>query len=153
MIAFFRLNGTFKPNAATLPIQLLSGRTGRLLWRAGPLPLDFAAQGFAEIDSVHTAAVEPGGAPDLFVRHGSPFVKPGESFPARPVRSQARRGHPAWRRNSGRDGRIVWDISLAEGVTHVGKQFLAPAQFADLDGDGGIDAARLCSRECARRAN
>ena len=25
-------------------------------------------------------------------------------------------------------------------MTHVGKQFLAPAQFADLDGDGGIDA-------------
>ena len=82
MIAFFRLNGTFKPNAATLPIQLLSGRTGRLLWRAGPLPLDFAAQGFAEIDSVHTAAVEPGGAPDLFVRHGSPFVKPGAIIPS-----------------------------------------------------------------------
>ncbi len=34
---------------ATLPLHTLSGRTGRPLWSAGPLPLGFTADGYSRI--------------------------------------------------------------------------------------------------------
>ena len=140
VIVSYRLTGTFKQQTASLPIQVLSGRTGRLLWRAGGLPLGFDARGLSEIESVHAAPVEPGGAPDLFVRHGSPFVKPGSVIPPTPGPLRRATGMPSLARISGRDGRILWNVSLAEDVLPGGNPRVPLAQFADLDGDGGLDA-------------
>jgi PQQ-like domain len=139
VIATYRLSGTSK-QTATLPMQVLSGRTGRLLWRAGPLPLEFEAQGFSRIDWVHSGAVERGSVPDLFVSHGSPFVKPGSKPPpaAGPFGRLTDRPHLA--RVSARDGRILWDVSLVEGVLPSGTYRAPRPQFADLDGDGALDA-------------
>jgi hypothetical protein len=139
VIVTFRLTGTSR-QTATLPMQLLSGRTGRLLWRARPLPLGFEAQGFSQIDWVHPGAVEPGSAPDLLVRHGSPFVKPGSKPPPAVGPFGRPTGRPHLARVSARDGRILWDVSLADGMPSFGNYYVPPAQFADLDGDGGLDA-------------
>ncbi len=126
--------------AATLPIQLLSGRTGGLLWRAGPLPLGFDAQGFSQIMSIDARIVEPSGTPDLFVRHGNPFEKPSPTpTPAGGLRAPGP-GRPNLARVSGRDGRILWNVTLAEGVTNELSSYVPPPQFADLNGDGGLDA-------------
>jgi hypothetical protein len=129
---------TFKP-AATLPLQVLSGRDGRLLWRAGPLPLGFEAQGYSQISSIDARAVEPSGAPDLIVRHGSPFVKPGASptpiSPPRPTPPD----RPSLARVSGRDGQILWDVALEESMDGAYIGYVPEPQFADLNGDGGLD--------------
>ena len=130
-------------HAATLPIQVLSGRNGDLLWRAGPLPLGFDAQGYSQIESIHLGAVDAAAGPDLFVRHGSPFVKPGSSPlnppPGRMPLGARLAGRPNLARISGRDGRILWDVTLAEGVLPPGNPRLPLDQFGDLDGDGGLD--------------
>ena len=130
-------------HAATLPIQVLSGRNGDLLWRAGPLPLGFDAQGYSQIESIHLGAVDAAAGPDLFVRHGSPFVKPGSSPlnppPGRMPLGARFAGRPNLARISGRDGRILWDVTLAEGVLPPGNPRLPLDQFGDLDGDGGLD--------------
>ena len=126
--------------AATLPIQLLSGRTGALLWRAGPLPLGFNAQGFSQIMSIDARIVEPSGTPDLFVRHGNPFVKPSSTPNHGRRAAPPGPGRPSLARVSGRDGRILWNVTLAEGVTNELSSYVPPPQFADLNGDGGLDA-------------
>ena len=121
-------------HAATLPLQVLSGRTGRPLWSAGPLPLGFEAYGFSSIHWFLARAIEPQAAPDVFVRHGSPFVagRPtaisgGNSFSARLARI------------SGRDGRIIWDIPLSE-LPDPNNAGNAPAPgFGDLNSDGVLD--------------
>jgi outer membrane protein assembly factor BamB len=120
---------------ATLPVQLLSGRTGRVLWKAGPLPLGFEAQGYAQIDSIETRVVEPGGAPDLLVRHGSPFVKPGSPPPP-----AGHAGRPCLTRISGRDGRILWNVALADGMTYGSVNDYQASQYVDLNGDCGLDS-------------
>ena len=78
---------------ATLPLQVLSGRTGRWLWSAGPLPLGFEAYGYSSIHWVEARVVEPHGVPDVFVRHGSPFV-PSSSLT---TRAGGLRSSPGWR--------------------------------------------------------
>jgi hypothetical protein len=120
--------------AATLPLQVLSGRTGRPLWSAGPLPLGFEAFGYSFIHWVETLVVEPHGVPDVFVRHGSPFV------PGRPLTTPGGGPiKPRLARVSGRDGRILWDISLSEAPDqNNGGNAPAPG-IADLDGDGSLD--------------
>ena len=45
--------------SATLPIQVLSGRDGRLLWTAGPLPLGFEAHGYSAIVAAEPKIIEP----------------------------------------------------------------------------------------------
>jgi PQQ-like domain len=119
--------------AATLPLQVLSGRSGRSLWSAGRLPLGFDAQGYSRVIWIEARAVDPGGTPDLLVSHGSPFPKPGTTRLPR-----AARGRPSLTRISGRDGRIIWDVSLAEGEEE-GFQDVPPPRLADLNGDGGLD--------------
>ena len=59
---------------ATLPLLLLSGRTGRRLWTAGPLPLAFEAHGYSMVRWAEPRIVEPGAPPDILVRHDSPFL-------------------------------------------------------------------------------
>ncbi len=92
---------------ASLPLQALSGRTGRHLWSAGPLPLGFAARGFSRIHwqtRPEVRIIEPGGAPDVVVRHCNPFVKPSGPPVSYPT------GQDRLARISGRDGRVFWDI-------------------------------------------
>ncbi len=119
--------------AATLPLQVLSGRTGRWLWSAGPLPLGFQAYGYSIIQWVEARIVEPHGAPDVFVRHGSPFL------PSRPMTAPAGPTKPRLARVSGRDGRILWDIPLSEQQEANQVGYVAPPGFGDLDGDGALD--------------
>ncbi len=126
--------------AATLPIQVLSGRTGSLLWRARPMPLGFDAKGYSQIHSINARAVEANSAPDLFVRHDSQFVQPGPTPPATKTPAARSPGGPSLARISGRDGRILWNVPLADGEPLLINQHVPPDQFADLDGDGGLDA-------------
>jgi len=130
--------GQVTKRAATFPLRLLSGRTGRRLWTAGPLPLDFEAHGYSAIHWDEVRVMEPHGAPDLLVRHGSPFAKPGST----PVPGgSARKPHLA--RLSGRDGRILWDIPLAQYPEQQWLSYLPPPGFDDLDGDGGLDTVQV----------
>jgi hypothetical protein len=120
--------------AATLPLQVLSGRTGRWLWSAGPLPLEFEAYGYSSIRWVKDIVVEPKGAPDVFVQHGSPFV------PSRPSTTSAGGPtKPRLARVSGSDGRIVWDIALSDQQDQNNAGNAPAPDIADLDGDGALD--------------
>jgi hypothetical protein len=124
-------------NPATLPLLVLSGRTGRPAWVAGPLPLDFEAHGYSAVDWAGPRIIEPGTAPDLLVQHSSPFSKASPTPPPANAPTQDRLA-----RLSGRTGRILWDIPLGEQPKPSG--FFGPniphPIFEDLDGDGGLDA-------------
>ena len=61
--------------ATTLPVQLLSGRTGARLWASGSLPSGVRSQGGMVIMSVEARMVEPGGAPDLIVCHRGSYLR------------------------------------------------------------------------------
>jgi outer membrane protein assembly factor BamB len=125
---------------AMLPLLVLSGRTGRPAWVAGPLPLEFEAHGYSGVQWAVPQVIEPGGAPDLLVRHSSPFSKASSTPPPPNSPDQDRLA-----RVSGRTGRIVWDIPL-EGKPRppgfIGSA-VPPPIFEDLDGDGGLDALLL----------
>ena len=125
---------TPKPQSATLPLLLLSGRTGRLLWSAGPLPPGFLVQGVSQIHWVEAQMVEPGGARDLLVRHGNTSLKSGTAPAAR--RPPAR---PSLARISGRDGRVLWDVNLTDRLEPNDSEYVPPQRFGDLDGDGALD--------------
>ncbi len=135
--------------AATLPLQILSGRTGRWLWSAGPLPMGFEAYGYSIIHWIEARNVQPHGAPDLLVRHGSPFVPPsllGNTLPLGGGRRTSASGpiKPRLARVSGRDGRILWDIPLSEQPDPNPNMSNAAAPgFGDLDGDGALDAVMV----------
>ena len=119
-------------HTATLPLQLLSGRTGAQIWSAGPLPLGFAARGYTQIIRVDARAVESDGPRDLIVCHWSTFVAPGsELFPG-----PASPGRPNLARISGRDGRIHWDVALADYIGADLFGYAPPLLFHDLNGDG-----------------
>jgi hypothetical protein len=120
---------------ATLPLLLLSGRTGSLLWFAGPLPLDFEAHGYSWVQWAGPKVIEPGGAPDLIVRHNSPFLK---ASPTPPLNNAPMM--PRLARLSGRTGRIVWDVPLADRAGKAQFGSLPSPTFEDLDGDGRLDA-------------
>ena len=136
---------------ATLPLEVLSGRSGRRLWKTSPLPLGFAATGFsAEIASIDLRACEARGPMDLIVRHQSIFVHQ----PGTPIYVRDRLA-----RVSGRSGRVIWDVPLEErtGAT-VAELASLPREFDDLDGDGGLDVvvivpvAGAAGPSCERRA-
>ena len=123
---------------ATLPLLLLSGRTGRPVWAAGPLPIDFEAHGFSQVQWIEPWIVEPNTAPDLLVLHNSPFLAASPT-PATP--NTAARARLA--RLSGRTGRILWDAPLDD--RSVGQSFgqMAQPTIHDLDGDGSLDIALM----------
>ncbi len=125
---------------ATLPVEALSGRDGRLLWSAGPLPVGFAAYGFSQVAWCEPRVIEPNAPPDLVVLHRSPFLK-ASTTPTQPsiwVPAQERLA-----RVSGRTGRVLWDIPLEEQFAIRQPGWPPPPQIDDLDGDGGLDAALM----------
>ncbi len=123
---------------ATLPLSVLSGRDGRQLWSAGPLPLGFEAHGFSQVAWFEPRVIEPNSPPDLLVVHRSQFLK-ASAKPAPPA--------PGWApaqerlaRVSGRTGRIIWDIALEEQATPQQPGGPRSPNLADLDGDGSLEA-------------
>jgi hypothetical protein len=117
---------------ASLPLDLISGRTGRQLWSAGPLPLGYAATGFSQVHSIDARVIEPGGASDLLVLHDSPFSKGGLGRAFGNAESRLARV-------SGRDGHVFWDTHLMDRPFHGhGRDVPAPC-YGDVDGDGVLD--------------
>jgi PQQ-like domain len=111
-----------KNERARLPIEVLSGRTGARLWSAGALPLRSGVQFDADVNWTEPRVVEARGAPDLIVSNN---IGPDNRLA----------------RVSGRDGRVVWDVSLAQDTIPSVVLGTSARVFDDLDGDGGIDAA------------
>jgi hypothetical protein len=120
---------------ATLPLQVLSGRTGARLWSAGRLPDGLRSQGGTSIVWTEPRVVAPNGAPDLIVCYSGSFVVAG------PTTSPAARaeGFVRLARVSGRDGRVLWDIAPSDYVTDGQDLSPAPNAFHDFDGDGWLD--------------
>jgi hypothetical protein len=119
----------------TLPLMLLSGRTGRPAWTAGALPVAFEAHGHSPVVWATPRIVEPGAAADLIVRHNSPFLT---ASPTPPPRNAVTRPHLA--RVSGRTGRILWDLELADRPMSDRYPNVMPfPKFEDLDGDDNLD--------------
>ncbi len=121
---------------ATLPLLLLSGRTGRPLWAVGPLPIEFEAHGYSQVQWMEPRIVEPGAPPDLLVRHNSPFLAASATPP--PPNAASR---PHLARVSGRTGRILWDIPLEDRPLNQPFGYAPPPELHDLDGDAILDAA------------
>ena len=119
--------------AATLPLQVLSGRAGDRLWTTGPLPLGFEAFGYSVIQWASARVVEAKGVPDVFVRHSSPFV-PGKSTPVAGGVAK-----PRLARVSGRDGHVIWDIPLSDNQESNNSGGFPGHEFGDMDGDGALD--------------
>ncbi len=119
---------------ATLPLSVLSGRTGQTLWTAGPLPLGFEAHGYSQAMWSRPLIVEPGQPPDLLVRHASPFLKAS----ATPLMG-SNAMHDRLARISGRTGRILWDVPLVDRFYPANLNNLPPPLVEDLDGDGVAD--------------
>ena len=107
-----------------MPIEVLSGRTGARVWSAGYLPLRSEVQGVPQINWIEARVVDAKGSPDLIVNYN-----------AGPVGRLAR--------VSGRDGRIVWDVLLAENAIPSRSLGMSVRGFGDLDGDGQIDAVMV----------
>ena len=120
---------------ASLPLQLLSGRTGAKLWSCGPLPHGVRAEAGWSIMWVEACAVERNGTPDLIVCHRSSYVTPGPAIPAGAVAPASIR----LARVSGRDGRILWDITPSGTSPHAYFTDVAPDRATDLNGDGAQD--------------
>ena len=128
---------------ATLPLTLLSGRTGRPAWTAGALPMAFEAHGHSPVVWAVPRIVEPGAAADLIVRHNSPFLKASPTPP--PLGAETR---PHLARVSGRTGRILWDLELADRPTYDLYPSVMPfPKFEDLDGDDNLDVLLLTDRQ------
>ena len=108
-------------------MQALSGRTGRALWSAGPCPMSSRVLGNPFVDGVDAAACDNRDHPDVFVRHHRLDY-------AADVRSPARASRLA--RLSGLDGRVIWDVLLADHKGGMGRPMGFIHEFADLDGDG-----------------
>jgi len=137
---------------ATLPIQVLSGRDGRVLWSAGPLPLNFEAHGYSQITWAEPRIIEPNAPPDLVVHHNNPLRKAG-STPAPPTFGAAPPAPERLARVSGRTGRIFWDIPLEvqpPPQDPVPWMRPVPPKLDDLDGDGSLDAVIIHRRQSER---
>jgi len=129
---------------ATLPIQVLSGRDGRPLWSAGPLPLGFEAHGYSQVTWAEPRIMEPNAPPDLVVHHSNPLLKAGSKpSPWGPTQERLARV-------SGRTGRILWDLPLEDQPSQHGRGAnpVSPRpRVEDVDGDGGLDAVMIFRRD------
>ena len=125
--------------AAKIPLQLLSGRTGRRLWSAGDLALDPATPGHAFVQSVSVCKIDPAGTPSILavLSTPAPALKPGATpNPSNDLASRLVR-------LSGRDGRVVWDEFLLDHVLSSPMLGIPEIGLGDLDGDRSLDAALL----------
>ena len=117
-----------------LPLQALSGRTGRLLWPAEPLPpLELRPSGNPVIEETDVVACAPRESPDVLVLYDLFFQRVPIRFD-----SQSRLA-----RLSGRDGRVVWDVPLMEHFAGGARRMGFVHEVADLDGDGGLEIVLL----------
>ena len=123
---------------SAVPVQVLSGRTGARLWSAGPLPSGIQAQVYNGGFWVQAFAVERGSGPDLIVRH---HARPATAVPG--VAAVPMPGRASLARISGRDGRVLWEIALAEQVQDYAYTAIPPLLFADLNGDGAQEGLVL----------
>jgi hypothetical protein len=132
---------------ATLPLQALSGHTGRRLWSAGPLlpgSASYAGIRIEGFDSLVVHQTEQNEAPDVLVEYRTPHVWPDSP---RVVSLVVDSGGHRMARLSGRDGRVVWDVLLSEiEQPAAGSSVMVPPltiplrHFGDLNGDGFLDA-------------
>ena len=122
---------------ATLPLDLLSGRNGDHLWSAGPLPVAFEAIGYSSIRNIAVCTVGTHAPADVLVHHASSFVK-GVLAPRSQGPFESRLA-----RLSGRDGRVLWDIAVADRPESQYGWLVPPPFVQDLDGDGSLDALVL----------
>ncbi len=123
------------PNqAASLPLDLISGRNGRQLWSAGALPLGIKGSIHSSVQVVEPCVIDPGGAPDLIIVHSSSLANraPGALLIVTPDVRLAR--------ISGRDGRVIWDTQLMPQYAPLSGGERPPISLGDVDGDGSLDA-------------
>ena len=130
---------------ATPTVQALSGRTGRLLWSArstGLVPPSGSNSRFMwlHIERIDARAGDPRGLPDVLVIYEAFFRKNvimGGAF------------HVQYRLAllSGRDGRVRWDVLLADDPKTRLMGFVH--EFADLDGDGNLEIVLLIKSQAA----
>jgi hypothetical protein len=121
--------------AATLGVQVLSGRTGARLWSAGALPRPAARIGEIYGQWIQSQTIERNGAPDLFVGYWEVFTRPVAGSRVAPSGGSARLA-----RVSGRDGRVLWDVEIPASASQGSYALGAPRTFFDdFDGDGALD--------------
>jgi FG-GAP-like repeat len=116
--------GGARRRAATLPLELLSGRTGAHLWSAGVLPGGPNVRPGAGIQWAESLVVAARDPSDLIVSRGG-------------------MGGFNLTRVSGRDGRIVWDASISNDMGGALIQGKPVRLWDDLDGDGALDLVVL----------
>jgi serine/threonine protein kinase/outer membrane protein assembly factor BamB len=110
-----------------LPVQLISGRTGRHI--AG-------TRGLCNICDLDVHSVNGKELPDVFGLHIVPVGSSGIAGPR--IGQTDKQAHLM--RISGRTGSAVWDVPLVEaGKEMAGEFFVYSRQFGDLDGDGRLD--------------
>jgi tRNA A-37 threonylcarbamoyl transferase component Bud32 len=117
--------------AAILPIQVLSGRSGRRLWSAGPLPVvGPQVLAYSDVEGIDVRTDDTTGIADLLVAHTNREARlsSGASGPRVPQTYLTRL--------SGRDGRVVWNVLLAEHKGGIMRRMGFEHGYGDLDGDG-----------------
>jgi predicted Ser/Thr protein kinase len=113
---------------ARLALQALSGQTGRQLWSAGPLPpLESRTFGYCYIEGVDVCPSHGRDQPDVLAFYDTPFNQSVSG-----LYQQTRLA-----RLSGQDGRVVWDVLIAEHKKGQYRLMWFVHEFGDLDGAGG----------------
>ena len=123
--------------AAGLGLRALSGRTGRELWSSGAFPyVAVTPWGDTDINAMTAFLDDRRGGPDLCVWHS--LFMPGKGTAPAALERQSRIA-----RLSGRDGRVVWDVLVADYRGGFGRPVHFDQQCADLDGDGALELVLL----------
>jgi tRNA A-37 threonylcarbamoyl transferase component Bud32/outer membrane protein assembly factor BamB len=125
----------------TLPLEALSGRTGERVWSTAMSPT-VGARTLAGrwVEGIYAHACSPGGSPDVFLMHHLSLLRPALG----PVDSQYRLA-----RLSGRDGRVIWDVLLAEYLGGANRPVGFIHEIADLDGSGDREIVVLLRAKAA----
>jgi tRNA A-37 threonylcarbamoyl transferase component Bud32 len=122
-----------RPTIMSLPIEVLSGRSGRRLWSAGPLPsIGSGDPGYSIVEGIDVLASNPRQTADLVAVYQTPF-------PDGVLRPYSSLVQTRMRRLSGRDGRVVWDLVLGAHAALSRPWIRFDHANGDLDGDGSPD--------------